>query len=183
MLDWLSSLTAAYLRWISGDDRRTDRRTEENVWDTEDDSEDEWDTEDDSEDAWERETNDMKCIHKYYLTKDKKHDVEFVFMYMRLSGWRAYIMTDIDYKKRKGNFSGQHRLTDYSKAHARLCADIADNYNGEDELNYICWTKNVYNLDDMMAIAAAWCEITFYYISYGGEFPEIQKKLAERGII
>ena len=125
----------------------------------------------------------MKCVHKYYLTKDKNHDVEFVFMHMGLSGWRAYIMTDIDYKKRRDDFSRTHRLIDHNQDHTRRCAQIADNYDSDDELNYICWTENVYSLDKMMVIAAAWCEITFYYIRYGGVFSEIQKKLSDRGII
>ena len=167
----LGNIVDAFLRWMDEDDYDNDGNyipeAELPIY----------------EEPRKTERNRMKCVHKYYQKKKKKHDVEFVFMYMGLSGWRAYIMTDIDYKKRKDNFAQQHRLVDYDEGHARRCAQIADHYNSGDELNYICWTENVYNLDKMMAIAAAWCEITFYYIRYGGEFPEIQKKLAERGII
>ena len=171
MIGLFGNIVDAFLRWMDTDDYDTDGSCipEEDL--------------PICEESRKAERNRMECVHKYYLTKDKKHDVEFVFMHMGLSGWRAYIITDIDYKKRKDNFSEQHRLVDYDEDHWVSCACCADNFDIDEELNYICWTENVYSLDKMMAIAAAWCEITFYYIRYGGEFPEIQKKLAERGII
>lgn len=42
----------------------------------------------------------MRYEHVYYRTKDKSLDIEFLMLDLgKPLGWRAYVMSDIDYKR------------------------------------------------------------------------------------
>lgn len=126
----------------------------------------------------------MKYEQNYYLTHDGSLDVEFLFLDLgQALGWRAYIISDINYKTRLP----MHRLTEpideNKSAVKQILRRLHFGFPQTKMPQYICWSQNVYELEDIREVAKSWTEITAYYIKHGGNFADIQKKLAKKGII
>ena len=129
----------------------------------------------------------MKYEHNFYRTSDRELDIEFFFLDLGEElGWRAYVISDIDYNK-----CSQNRSAACSKTH-RFCESDETmrnmvwrflNRNETSPLYYVCWTEKLKSLPDAREVAKAWCEITSYYIKRGGDFAKIQQTLSKRGII
>lgn len=121
----------------------------------------------------------MRYENNWYTTTDRSLEIEFLLLEISPSvGWRAYILSDIDYNRVSGERSS-------------LCADTHRLYESDNQryidpdvsYPYVCWTQTIRSLDTMRTIAAVWSEITAYYIKHGGSFSAIQKKLADEGVI
>ena len=132
----------------------------------------------------------MRYEFNMYRTSDRFLDISFLFVEISQSNWRAYILTDIDYKKvsrkRSDSISIVHRLTENGESmKTKIFNFIRENnisYNKE-EIHYICWTTTVKSLEGIRELARNWSEITSYYIQHGGSFDTIQPKLKSKGII
>lgn len=120
----------------------------------------------------------MKYEHNFYCTKDLLLDVEFLFIDLGQEiGWRAYVLSDINYKQ----FSDQ-RSDEYTDTH--LYIDASRRYiDADKDYPYICWTKPIHSLESMHELAQMWSEITAYYIRHGGRFADIQRVLSDKGVI
>ena len=127
-----------------------------------------------------------------YRTSDGLLDIEFLFVNMGAStGWRAYILTDINYKRfsssRSDDPSVVHRLTETDSEMKRKINNFIRMSRGTNEtmstIRYICWSTAIHDLDDMYKLAQTWSEITAYYIRNGGNFQTIQPILKSRGVI
>lgn len=134
----------------------------------------------------------MMYENNFYRTSDDTLDIEFLFVDTGpIDGWRAYILTDINYKRcsinRSDSCSDIHRLTECNDSRLqkirRFLQNTRDNSPSNKPIYYICWTEKIDNLDKIRNIAKAWSEITAYYIQNGGSFERIQKILSARGII
>lgn len=120
----------------------------------------------------------MKYEHNFYRTRDRLLDIEFLFLNLgREIGWRAYVLTDINYKLFSQERSDAHTDTHLYIDETRRFIDENKDYP------YICWTKPIFDLDTMRDLAQMWSEITAYYIRYGGSFSDIQRVLSEQGVI
>lgn len=120
----------------------------------------------------------MKYENNFYITSDRLLDIEFLFLDCgEKLGWRAYVLTDINYKmissERSDLYTDTHLYIDKSRRYI----------DGEKDYPYICWTEPIYDLETIRKLAQIWSEITAYYIKFGGLFPEIQKKLSDAGVI
>ena len=132
----------------------------------------------------------MQYEHNFYRTSDFLLDLEFLFVDRGASGWRAYILTPINYKQfsilRSDAITTIHRLTesdlDIITKIKNYKRDV-DGVNFNEPIKYICWKHKVKTLDDMRNIAKMWSEITAYYIRHGGKFETIQPILRDKGII
>lgn len=134
----------------------------------------------------------MLYENNFYRTSDGLLDIEFLFVDLgRTIGWRAYILTDINYRMfsifRSTCCFDIHRLSEGDKdlklkinnfIQATRCTDTV-----KKTIYYICWSQPIHDLSDMREIAKTWSEITAYYIRNGGSFSSIQKKLKQRKII
>ncbi len=130
----------------------------------------------------------MQYENNFYLTHDRSLDIEFLFLNRGAGlGWKAYILTDINYRGRCTSCGTIHRLIESDAAtketvkrfmRATRAVGIINK-----PLHYICWSSTITNLDDMRNVAKTWSEITAYYIKHGGSFSTIQKKLKAQGII
>lgn len=121
----------------------------------------------------------MRYENNFYLTSDGFLDIEFLFLDLGESrGWRAYILSDIDYQavdsSRNTSCSVTHRLTE---PNSERFIDEERSYQ------YICWSQPIHNLDSIREVAKVWSEITGYYIQHGGSFESIQQRLNQMGII
>lgn len=132
----------------------------------------------------------MTYEHCYYRTSDGSLDIEFLLVDRGASGWRAYILSPINYKKtsifRSDDISVVHRLTEFDPQMIKKIRRFKSGTGLIDLLSpikYICWKDKVPTLEKMRQIAGAWSEITAYYIKNGGNFSDIQKKLAKDGKI
>lgn len=134
----------------------------------------------------------MQYENNFYRTSDGLLDVEFLFVDLgEASGWRAYILTDINYKMfsrfRSTDCSIIHRLTESNSDMKRKINNFIQMTRQTSDINrtihYICWSNAIHNLSDMREVAKTWSEITAYYIRNGGSFGSIQPILKQRGII
>lgn len=134
----------------------------------------------------------MQYDNNFYRTSDGLLDVEFLFVDLGASnGWRAYILTDINYKMfsvtRSTDCSIIHRLTEGDSDMKRKIINFMQMTrqmnNADRTIYYICWSNHIHNLSDMREVAKTWSEITAYYIRNGGSFSSIQPKLKRRGVI
>ena len=132
----------------------------------------------------------MLYEYNAYRTSDGSLDIEFLFVDRGTEGWRAYILTPINYKRvsllRSDDISTVHRLTEFDIAMLKKIRKFKATEgigNPLSAIKYICWKNKVTSLELMRKIAATWSEITAYYIKHGGTFQTIQKKLAKDGII
>ena len=141
----------------------------------------------------------MEYENNFYRTAGNHLTVEFLFV--RISeevGWRAYILSVIDYSQYAPNRNTgghqTHRLVEGDSEMKRKiktfmrvnppfasCPRRVDPENGV--LNYICWTGRVQSLESIKLLASTWSEITAYYIRFGGTFEVIQPVLKRLGII
>lgn len=139
------------------------------------------------------ESGDMMFYeNNFYRTSDGSLDVEFLFVNLgRPIGWRAYILTDINYKifsrLRSDNCTIVHRLTENNNEMIRKINNFVQMSRQTNSylnnIRYICWSKAIYDLSDMREVAKTWSEITAYYIRNGGSFGSIQPVLKQRGVI
>ena len=83
-----------------------------------------------------------------YRTKDGRADYEFSFEQQRGGDWRAYIVSQPSYRGRSTSLDDTHRLHDGSRY-------------------YVCWTKQLWNLDDLKKVVALWSDRTQRYIDNG----------------
>ena len=131
----------------------------------------------------------MLFENNYYRTSDYLLDIEFLFVDLGTStGWRIYILSDIDYKQfssaRSNSVTTIHRLTEsnsdmlrkintFQRSKGRMVDDTTP-------IHYICWKYYIDSLERAREIAKTWSEITAYYIRNGGNFESIQKKLKRK---
>lgn len=121
----------------------------------------------------------MRYEHVFYTTKYDNLQIEFLFLHISPKlGWRAYILTDIDYKR----FSAS-RSTDWHFTHRFFEADDQRYIDRRRSYPFVCWTSVVRDLKSIKNVAAVWAELTAYYIRNGGTFAENQPRLAKQGII
>ena len=103
----------------------------------------------------------------FYQTSDDAMLMEFYFVdYGENIGWRVYIISDIDYMGRDESAHGTHR----------------NHFDGE-FYKCICWQYRIDTLDDAMAIASLWADVTSIYIRLGRSglgFDEIVKRLLKK---
>jgi hypothetical protein len=130
--------------------------------------------------------------NNFYRTSDGLLDIEFLFVNLGgSSGWRAYILTDINYhmfsNSRSTSCTDIHRLTEGNNELQRKVRNFMQNTRAGSYSNrtiyYICWSKTIHELDDIREVAKTWSEITAHYIRHGGSFGTIQPALKSRGII
>lgn len=132
----------------------------------------------------------MRYEYNIYRTKDSSLDVRFLFVEINPSEWRAYILTEINYKKhsrlRSELISITHRLTEFDNDRvSKIRYFISDNnipYT-KSAIQYICWTKKITTLSNIKELAKTWCEITAYYIKHGGTFETIHPILKADGTV
>lgn len=129
----------------------------------------------------------MLYENNFYTTHDLSQDIEFLFVNRGSLGWRAYILSEINYKGRSTSCGTIHRLTESDSEVLRKIRRFLHNtrpvVNETSPIHYICWSKPVFDLDDMREVAKTWSEITAYYIRHGGSFPDIQQRLKAQGVI
>lgn len=121
----------------------------------------------------------MKYEHNYYKTSDGLLDIEFLFLNLGADiGWRAYVLSNINYK-----IFSKTRSDNYKDTHLYIETNKHRYIDKRKDYPYICWTKKIFDLENMHKLARKWSEITSYYIRFGGNFPEIEKTLEKRGVI
>ena len=121
----------------------------------------------------------MRYEHNFYTTSDKLLDIEFLFLDLgKEIGWRAYVLSDIDYKSYSSD-----RSDIYTDTHLYIDTNKHRYIDKSKDYPYICWTQPIHELGTLRELAKRWSEITAYYIKFGGSFPTIQKLLTERGVI
>ncbi len=133
----------------------------------------------------------MRYEHNYYITTDREYDFEFLFVDLGATGWRAYIISDINYQEVSSSRSDScgvvHHLPENDEQMKNLVYDCVESIKGRTvrrgTLWYICWSTPVRTLEDMREVAKSWSEITAKYIKKGGDFSRIQQELNERGVI
>ncbi|MBQ9165853.1 MAG: hypothetical protein IJX71_02865 [Oscillospiraceae bacterium] len=117
----------------------------------------------------------MKQEFACYTTHDASLEVELLFLDLGPSeGWRAYILSDINYKR-----YDPHRSTACYDTHC-LYDTSQSSPDPDRDLCYICWTAPIRDLNQAKTLAAFWCEITARYIRSGGAFSDIQEQLLRR---
>ena len=129
--------------------------------------------------------------NNFYRTSDGLFDIEFLFVNLDELGWRAYILTDLDYQmfdtSRSTSITIIHRLTesdpDLQRKIRNFMQATRNNVDLNKSIHYICWTSTINNIEDMRELARTWSEITAYYIKHGGTFDTIQPMLKRKGII
>jgi hypothetical protein len=87
----------------------------------------------------------------YYRTKDGLADIHFSFERQSDGTWRAYILTDVDYRGRADDCHSTHRLTDGDR-------------------QYVCWTRPLRTEQEARSVAALWADATQKYIRLGENF-------------
>lgn len=89
----------------------------------------------------------------WYRTSDGQHDIKFWFKNCSPNGWRAYIMSNINYGGRASDAHSTHRLFDSSL-----------------NLHYICWDCSIPTKAECKAVAGQWSDLTTRYINEGRRF-------------
>ena len=137
----------------------------------------------------------MNYYNDFYITRDNKLTVEFLFVDLGYGkGWRAYILSDINYQRRSYLRSDAqtdvHRLTEHDDKMICLVNNFKRNnpplnplITRTDSVEYVCWTKPMYDRESLMSVASVWADITSYYIENGGSFEQIHKLFTRRGYI
>ena len=121
----------------------------------------------------------MKFEHAFYKTKDGSLDIEFMLIDLGDDlGWRAYVMTEINYKQHS-----RFRSNNYTDTHLYLDNNQHRYIDKTKDFPYVCRVDPIYDIEVMRDVAAAWCEITAYYIKHGGDFASIQRLLQKEGVI
>lgn len=132
----------------------------------------------------------MRYEYNTYRTSDKFLDIKFLFVETSPSNWKAYILTDLNYKRfstsRSDSITDIHRLTEHDESLQNKIRSFIRNNNisyNKMTIHYICWSSTITSLDSMREVAKTWSEITSNYIRYGGSFQSIQPRLKSKGII
>ncbi len=132
----------------------------------------------------------MRYEYNTYKTSDKLLDIPFLFVEISPSNWRAYILTDINYKmfsiSRSDSITTIHRLTEHDESMQNKIRTFIRNNSipySKSTIHYICWSSKIKSLESMREVAKTWSEITSYYIRNGGSFQTIQPILKTKGII
>jgi hypothetical protein len=89
----------------------------------------------------------------WYRTSDGQHDIKFWFKNCSPNGWRAYIMSNIDYGGRASDAHSSHRLYDSTLG-----------------LHYICWDRKILTKAQCKTVASQWSDLTINYINNGRRF-------------
>lgn len=98
--------------------------------------------------------NNLESDEKlFYRTKDGRYDIKFWFKNCGRSGWRAYILSNIDYGSRNSSMSTTHRL-----------------YDDTLSLYYVCWDCGIRTKNECKTVAALWSDHTINYILTGRGF-------------
>lgn len=130
------------------------------------------------------------CEYDKYTTYNGDK-YEFLFVDLGSKGWRAYILSDINYKRFSADRSDDPHIVHVFNEIDRNLSDLIRNFASgcgigsinDDTIWYICWSQKITCLEDMREVAKSWSEITSYYVRYGGNFSEIQPILKSRGVI
>lgn len=133
----------------------------------------------------------MQYENNFYRTSDGLLDIEFLFVDLGTAGWRAYILSDLNYKmfdrNRSTSVTTIHRLTetdpDLLRKIRNFMQTTRENVDFNKSIHYICWSSTINSLESMREVAKTWSEITAYYIKHDGTFNTIQPKLKRKGII
>ncbi|MBQ3194706.1 MAG: hypothetical protein IJO21_07490 [Oscillospiraceae bacterium] len=121
----------------------------------------------------------MKYEHIFYRTEYDNLEIEFLLLEIsKTEGWRAYILSDIDYKR-----VSKARSTDWHFTHLFYEADDKRYISKDKSYPFVCWTEPIRDLKTLKTVAAIWSELTAYYIRNGSTFAENQKKLAALDIL
>ena len=84
----------------------------------------------------------------YYRTKDCRADYGFSFEQLSNGEWRAYIVSMPSYGSLNTDGHITHRYSDGDR-------------------KYVCWDTPLYSENDVRKIAAAWADLTQFYIRTG----------------
>ena len=96
-----------------------------------------------------------------YRTSDGSMYIEFGFCKLGLlSGWKIYILEDIDYEAQNSSYHATHRI--------RYSDDVRE---------CICWTSKIRTFEDAKAIAKLWGDTTARYVKGEGSFDTIADRL------
>lgn len=93
----------------------------------------------------------MSIYRTYYRTTDGRADYYFSFEELSDGTWRAYIEGQPSYQGRSDGAHSTHRLT-------------------EGDRKYVCWTRELYSLEEAKQVAALWANKTQEYIRTGRSF-------------
>ena len=88
-----------------------------------------------------------------YCSKDRTQRYIFWFKNCGSNGWRAYIMSPINYRRRDTSLHATHRF-----------------YDAKLRLHYVCWTKPLYSKRACEQVADLWSDRTTRYIKKGIRF-------------
>jgi len=101
-----------------------------------------------------------------YTTRDKTRVIQFGFTRSGpgAAGWRAYILSPINYRGRASDGHTSHRYHD----------DI-------NKLYYVCWDPEPATFAEMKSIAAMWAELTHDYIRTGESIDSQYRWRCRRG--
>lgn len=140
----------------------------------------------------------MEYENDFYRTSGHRMTVEFLMVNVsEETGWRAYILSEINYKAYSDNRSdGGHQTHRISESDREMIRKVKTfmlmnppfpgtpaRVDPERELCYICWTGHIKTKDSIRLLAATWAEISAYYIQFGGSFETIQPVLKRLGMI
>ena len=92
-----------------------------------------------------------KAMTTFYRTKDGLADYHFSIEQEDDGSWRAYILSQPDYRGRPSDCHSTHRLSN-------------------DGRHYVCWTKQLRTEHEARQVAAAWADATQRYIRFGQSF-------------
>lgn len=129
----------------------------------------------------------MRFCSKTYRTKDGSLRIRFLFIDCGAAeGWRAYIMSYINYRGHSSASAAVHTIREYSTNMKNALDHYVRNYQpdyGGRNYYYLCRTEKVFSLEKMVSIASVWADITSYYVKNGGDYSDIQQKLAREGLL
>lgn len=99
-----------------------------------------------------------------YRTGTGRLEVDFLFYNLRGNrGWRIYIISQIFYRRKASNSHAAHWLQDEYE-----------------EFKYICWDKEIPDLNSAKTIAAIWAECTDRYINGTEDFDTIASRIMQQ---
>jgi len=129
----------------------------------------------------------MRFCSKTYRTKDGSLRIRFLFIDCGiLEGWRAYIMSYVNYRGHSSASAVVHTIRERSIPMINALNYYVRNYQPEyrgRNYYYLCRTEKVNSLNKMISIASVWADITSYYVKNGGDYAAIQQKLARDGLL
>ena len=88
-----------------------------------------------------------------YRTSDGSCDIKFWFRNCGNTGWRIYILSHLDYRRRAEDAHSTHRF-----------------YDSDLRMHYICWSQPIRTKAGCFGVAKAWGDATLRYINEGRSF-------------